>query len=96
MPTGERKDPFHSYNFRVELDRSTVASFREVGGLSFNTDPVEYREGTDLPLHARKLTGLRKFSNITLKRGFTDNKELWDWYRNILNGVSDRRNGAIV
>ena len=44
MATGARKDPFHGFNFRVELDRSAVAAFREVGGLSFNTDPVEYRE----------------------------------------------------
>jgi phage tail-like protein len=69
MATGDRIDPFHGYNFRVELDNATVAGFREVGGLSFNADPVEYREGTDVPLHARKLTGLRKFANISLKRG---------------------------
>jgi phage tail-like protein len=96
MPTGERKDPFHGFNFRVEIDRSEVAGFREASGLSFNADPVEYREGTDIPLHPRKLTGLRKFANISLRRGFTDNTELWDWYKNILNGVPDRRNGSII
>ncbi len=96
MATGERTDPFHGFNFRVELDNATVAGFREVGGLTFNTDPVEYREGTDVPLHVRKLTGLRKVANISLKRGFTPNKELWNWYKNVLNGVPDRRNGSIV
>jgi phage tail-like protein len=44
----------------------------------------------------RKLTGLRKFVNIGLKRGITENKELWDWYKNVLNGITDRRNGSIV
>lgn len=96
MPTGERIDPLHGYNFRIEIDNSAVAGFRECSGLSFNADPVEYREGTDRPLHARKLVGLRKFANIVLKRGFTDNKTLWSWYKNVLNGVSDRRNGSIV
>jgi phage tail-like protein len=96
MATGDRKDPYRGYNFRVEIDNTAVAGFREVGGLTFNTDPVEYREGTDQPLHVRKLTGLRKFANLTLKRGFTDNKELWNWYRNVLNGVLDRRDGALV
>ncbi len=96
MATGVRVDPIHGFNFRVEIDNATVAGFREVGGLTFNTDPVEYREGTDVPLHVRKLTGLRKFANLSLKRGFTSNKELWTWYKNVLNGVPDRRNGSIV
>jgi phage tail-like protein len=96
MATGERKDPFHVFNFRVEIDETSVAGFREVSGLSFTTDPVEYRDGTDIPLHTRKLTGLRKFPNLVLRRGFTDSRELWSWYSNVLNGVPDRREGAIV
>jgi len=96
MATGQRKDPYRGFNFRVEIDNTSVAGFRECGGLSFTTDPVDYREGTDVPLHVRKLTGLRKFANITLKRGFTQNKDLWNWYKNVLNGVEDRRSGAIV
>jgi phage tail-like protein len=96
MPTGERKDPYRGFNFRVEIDRTAVAGFSEIGGLTFNIDPQEYREGTDLALHARKLTGLRKFSNISLKRGITDSKELWNWFKNLLNGVPDRRNGSII
>lgn len=96
MPTGERVDPFRGYNFIVEIDETDVAGFSEAGGLTFNVDSVDYREGADLPLHVRKLTGLRKFSNITLKRGLTDNKELWDWYKAVLNGQTQRRDGAIV
>lgn len=96
MPTGERVDPFRGYNFVVEIDQTDVAGFSEAGGLTFNVDTVDYREGADLPLHVRKLTGLRKFSNITLKRGLTDNRQLWDWYKAVLNGKTERRNGAIV
>jgi phage tail-like protein len=96
MATGERKDPYRGFNFRIEIDSTTVAAFRECSGLNLTTDAVDYREGTDKALHTRKLTGLRKYSNITLKRGFTDNKDLWKWYKNIVNGVTDRRNGAIV
>lgn len=96
MATGERKDPFRGFNFQVQIDNSSVAGFRECSGLSFTTDPVEYREGTDIPLHPRKLTAMRKFANISLKRGMTDSKELWNWYKNVLNGRTDRRDGAIV
>src|SRR6266545_1080756 len=96
MPPGDRNDPFHAFNFRVEIDNSSVAGFREVSGLNFNVETVDYREGTDVPLHTRKLIGLRRFANLTLRRGFTESRELWDWYRNVLNGVPDRRNGTIV
>jgi len=97
MPqTGQRNDPYKGFNFEVQIDSSTVGAFREVSGLSFTTDPVEYREGTDVPLHVRKLTGLRKFANLSFKRGFTKNDELWKWYKNTLNGIEDRRNGAVI
>jgi phage tail-like protein len=96
MATGDRKDPYRGFNFRVEIDGITVGSFSDVSGLSSDGDVVEYRNGDDVPLHVRKLTGLRKFSNITLKRGYTDNRELWNWRNNIVNGTPDRRHGAIV
>jgi phage tail-like protein len=96
MATGERTDPFRSFNFRVEIDRVTVGSFSECSGLTADGDAVDYREGTDMRNNVRKLVGLRKFSNITLKRGYTTNGELWAWYTNILNGLSDRRNGSII
>jgi phage tail-like protein len=96
MATAVRNDPLRGFNFRIELDNTSVASFREASGLTLNTDPVDYREGTDTWLSVRKLPGLTKNTNITLKRGITKNKDLWNWYRNIQNGVEDRRNGAIV
>lgn len=96
MATGDRNDPYRGFNFRVEIDNTAVAAFSEASGLTFDVDPVEYREGTDLPLHVRKLTGLRKFANIALKRGFTDNKDLWEWYKAVLNGTVERRDGAVV
>src|SRR6476661_1618012 len=90
MATGDRRDPFRSFNFRVEIDGIAVGSFSDVSGLSSDGDVAEYRNGDDVPLR------LRKFSNITLKRGYTDNRELWDWRNNIVNGVADRRDGSIV
>ena len=39
---------------------------------------------------------MQKFSNITLKRGYTQDQSLWRWYGNIVNGQPDRRNVTIV
>lgn len=96
MATGTRNDPYRAFNFRIEIDNLTVGSFSECSGLSSDGDAVDYREGTDIPLNVRKLVGLRKYSNIMLKRGYTQNTELWDWYNNIVNGIPDRRNGTII
>src|SRR5688572_25162394 len=96
MATGKRNDPFRTFNFRIEIDGLSVGAFSEVAGLSSEGDAIEYREGTDIPLTVRKLVGLRKYTNITLKRGYTQNTELWDWYSNIVNGIPDRRNGSVI
>jgi phage tail-like protein len=95
MPeTGQRVDPFRAFNFLVDI-QGIFAGFHEATLGSFTIDPVEYREGTDIPLHVRKLTGLRKFANITLKRGFTQNYDMWKWYAKLLGGQTDRRDGSM-
>ena len=97
MATAQRVDPVRGFNFKVELDGITVAGFREVSGLSFTTDVVEYREGTYKELHPRKLHGIRKFSNLVFKHGMTKNKELFNWYKQTLDGdPKARKNGAII
>lgn len=96
MATGERIDPYRGYNFLVEIDGITRAGFRECSGLDSTQDPIEYREGNEKPLTARKLPGLIKYSNISLKRGITDDVELWDWRKTVMDGKVERKNGSIV
>lgn len=89
-----RTDPYKNFNFRVEIDGIAVAGFSECSGLSSSVDVIEYREGADNVI--RKLPGFRKFGNITLKRGITKSRQLYDWHRALLGGDLQRRNGAIV
>ena len=89
------QDPYRSFNFLVEIDGVTVAGFSEVSGLTAETEVIEYRTGSMLG-GARKLPGLTKYANITLKRGMTQNLELWNWYKNVVEGKTDRRSGSIV
>ena len=95
MATGDRRDPFRSFNFAVEIDGLARAGFRECSGLDASQDPIEYREGTE-GLTTRKLPGLNKYSNITLKWGMTDDHELWDWRKKAMTGKVERKNGSIV
>ena len=96
MANDERNDPYRGFNFILEIERIPLCAFAEVSGLTGEGDSVDYREGADKQNSVRKLVGLRKYTNLTLKRGYTQNKELWVWFTNILNGVPDRRNVTIV
>lgn len=96
MATGERRDPYRSFNFQLVIDGVPLGAFSECSGLTAEGDAVDYREGTDLIPNVRKLVGLRKYSNITLKRGYTQDKSLWTWFTNIVNGLPDRRDVTIV
>ena len=93
----ERKDPFRNSRFAVEIDGITQAWFSEVTIPDSSTDPIEYREGDELPT-VRKIPGLIKHSNITLKWGTTDSTDLYDWYQDIVNGgiQNSRKNISII
>jgi len=96
MATAERRDPYRTFNFHLEIDGVPLGAFSEASGLTAEGDAVDYREGTDQQQNVRKLTGLRKYSNVTLKRGYTQDKSLWRWYGNIVNGQPDRRDVTIT
>jgi phage tail-like protein len=95
MPVGDRRDPYRSHSFLVEIDGITRAGFRECSGLDSSQDPIEYREGNEGPT-SRKLPGMVKYSNISLKWGISDDPELWDWRAKAAGGEVERKNGSIV
>jgi len=96
MATADRRDPFRAFNFQLEIDGVPLGAFSEASGLTADGDAVDYREGTDVQQNVRKLPGLRKYTNLTLKRGYTQDRSLWRWYGNIVNGQADRRDVTIV
>ncbi len=73
-----RKDPLRNFRFRLEIDGIQQAGFSEVTIADTTTDVVEYREGNEVT-NARKLSGLTKYANVTLKWGMTDSMELEKW-----------------
>lgn len=93
--TGTRNDPYSAFNFLVEIDGVTVAGFSEASGLTAESDIIEYRVGAE-DFTVRKLPGLKKFTQISLKRGYTDSKELWAWRKKVLDGKTERQSGSVV
>jgi phage tail-like protein len=96
MANGTRVDPFRGYNFKLEIDQIQRAGFRECLGLEVISEPMDYREGNEKVYTNRKLPGLTKYSNITLKWGITDDHSLWDWRKKTIDGKTERKNGSIV
>jgi phage tail-like protein len=95
MATGDVTDPYLNYNFIVELDQITRAAFQECSGFDSTIDVVEHREGGENTT-LRKLPGMTKYSNIVLKWGMTDDSELYDWHKRVVQGKIERKNGSIV
>ena len=98
MPPVFREDPYAGHQFEVVItgisDDGTAVkgSFAECSGLEASMDPIEYRNGSE-DFTVRKIPGLKKFTNIVLKRGMLFPgggkvySELWGWLQSILAGV---------
>jgi len=71
--------PYRVFRYQVEIDGISRAGFSEVSGMNSAVDVVEYREGDDLRNTPRKLAGLTKFGNVTLRWGVTDDSDFLDW-----------------
>jgi phage tail-like protein len=91
-----RKDPYFGYNFAVELDGITRMGFKGCTGLDSSTTATKYREGTDPTLSQRQLPGLLSHGAITLTRGITDDRALWDWRDDIAKGKATRHDISII
>lgn len=92
---GDVFDPYASYNYKLEVDSIQSGGFSECTGLQMESTPIEYREGTE-DITVRKLPGLMKYGNITLKRGITVNRDLMDWIKFVQDGDIERRSVSIV
>lgn len=88
-------DPFGAFNFRLELGGEIEAGFMECSGLDSETELIQYRNGDD-DITPRKIPGLRRFGNITLRRGITTSTTLWDWRLQAMVGHLERRDVSVV
>ena len=97
MPTGQRIDPHGNYNFLVEIDGITRAAFHEASGFDSTIDVIDHREGGENTT-LRKLPGMTKYSNISLKWGLANDRDLYDWHRQWVKGdpAAKRKNGSVV
>ncbi len=84
-----RERPYSQFNFIVEIDGLDRAGFQEVSGLGMEINVAEYREGNELDNAPRKITGLYKVPDVTLKRGVIGALDLYEWLNEVRNGSQD-------
>jgi phage tail-like protein len=85
-----RDRPYHQFNFLVDLGTGdpggVEAGFAECSAIEFEVSVTEYRNGNDKENAVRKITGLQKVSDVTLKRGLIGSLSLYNWLDQIRNG----------
>ena len=94
MPNRRDFDHIGSFNFRVEIEGVTNSPFIYISGIESQNGVIEYRNSNELT--TRKLPGRTSYSNIVMRRGFTNADELWRWRKSVTDGVLERKNGSII
>lgn len=83
--------PLPKFHFQVEWG-GTKVGFSEVTGLTVETTPIEYREGSMNEFNVIKFPGMQKYGNVTLKRGiFRSDNEFFQWWNTVKLDKIERR-----
>ena len=86
----KRERPFAQFNFLVDLGTGQTdgpeAGFQECSEISMSVDVIEYRNGNDKENGPRKITGLNRAADVTLKRGVIGSLNLYAWLDQVRNG----------
>ena len=90
----DRTTPYGAFNFLVNLngpigEDQPLGGFSDVSGLGTEITIAEYRNGNERVNHVRKVPGIHKVSDVTLKRGIVNSSDLWNW-------ISDTRTSGFA
>jgi phage tail-like protein len=95
-----RERPYVQFNFLVDLGTGTTegpdAGFQEVSGIGMEVTVSEYRNGNEKENSVRKITGLNKSTDVTLKRGVIGSLSLYQWLNDIRNGNQNAMRNVVI
>ena len=87
--------PIPVFHFKVEWKGKNVG-FSEASGLTQEVQLIEYRDGNSPDYSTIKMPGLRKYSNITLKRGISKgDNDFFNWLNTVKLNTIERRDLTI-
>lgn len=95
-----RDDPYGAFNFLVDYGAGdggeAAAGFSEVTGLASEIEYADYRNGNDPENHVRRIPGLHKAGDVTLKRGVIGDLRLFEWLKQTRQGDVQSRDLTIT
>ena len=78
--SGRESDPLIGFNFGLELQGKVTGYFTECSGIGSENEIIEHKVVTEKGQEiVQKIAGRLKWQDVTLKRGITDNMQIWDW-----------------
>jgi phage tail-like protein len=91
-------DPLIVYQFGLDLGNNVLGFFSEVSGIGSESEVIEDKVVTDGHDYVHKMPGRLKWGDVTLKRGITNNLEIWEWRQQVEEGkmTDARKNCAIL
>jgi phage tail-like protein len=88
------------FNFLVDLGTGNTdgpeAGFQEISGIGMEVTVSEYRNGNEKENSVRKITGLNKSTDVTLKRGVIGSLNLYRWLDQIRNGDQSAMRTVVI
>ena len=95
-----RDHPYVQFNFLVNLGDGNTdgpeAGFQEISGIGMEVTVAEYRNGNEKENSVRKITGLNKCTDVTLKRGIIGSLNLYNWLNQIRNGDQNAARNVVI
>jgi phage tail-like protein len=95
----DRNDPVVSFSFQLKIQGIETIDFSEASGFDNNHQVIDWqandKNGKNIFI---KQFGNVKWGDITLKRGFTSDKTLWNLRQSVIDGkhAEARKDGTIV
>ena len=93
-PPARAQGAIGNFNFKVEIDGVDAGAFSAVDGLSIEIEVIEFASAEDPVVHKRP--GRVKYGDITLKKGYVANSDLFDWINGAAIGDLQRKRMAII
>lgn len=95
-----RERPYVQFNFLVNLGDGVTdgaeAGFQEMSNVGMEVTVSEYRNGNEKENSVRKITGLNKATDVTMKRGVIGSLNLYRWLDDIRNGNQSAFRNVVV
>ena len=92
-------DPLTGFHYALDVQGMVKGYFTEAYNIGSEHEIIEHKVVSQKGMEVvQKIPGRLKFSDIILKRGVTNNMDLWTWRQEVVDGKVNvaRRDGSLI